>query len=172
MKPQQRTIPQKPAKPNSRCLICGEKCAYDSDTRINCTMQDCGYGTHETCAAVLSQANQKKLNCQNFKCNDVTHYLKPHEVAEHSTDRMAGLRAVLKQRKVNVNSYTPKRKRYLNPDSQCPRCGQTISINEVEHDLRYCGASTLGTPVPSRDYIYVKSKMKRLRKQALHDYPP
>ena len=74
--------------------------------------------------------------------------------------------------KINLGQYTPKRKRYENPDLKCEKCGQLIGINEEDHDLRFCRARNLGTPIPTRDFEYTNIKFKRIRRCALYDYPP
>ena len=83
------------------------------------------------------------------------------------------IHSILKSRgTVKHQNYTPRRKRYANPDIECEKCGETVNINEMDHELAYCNARYAGTPVPTRDHEYVMSKAKRLRRLTLKDYPP
>ena len=74
--------------------------------------------------------------------------------------------------RIDPRKYTPKRKRYMNPEIECEHCGEMIGINEEGHALTHCSASFVGTPVPNRDRELVFMKLKRIRRMALHDYPP
>ena len=87
--------------------------------------------------------------------------------------KIENVKKLLKKRgEIDYRSFSPKRKRYENPDVKCQKCGQIIGISEEEHLLRHCRAMCLGTPIPTRDYEYSASKFKRIRRLALYDYPP
>ena len=79
---------------------------------------------------------------------------------------------IKRRRPVNPKLYTPKKRRYENPDAVCDICGITIGINEENHKLGYCRAGYLSTPVPDKDFEYSRSRYKRIRSVALHDFPP
>ena len=170
-------ISPKPAPPHHRCLICGNTCV-DDDARIDCSENDCNYGAHESCAAVLAKVNSIRLDSRSFKCNSVNYYLKPEEVCKLATDfnnSILSIRAVLTKRgKVNTKKYSPRRRRYENPDAECTHCGIVIHINESNHNQAYCKAANPSTPVPSRDFAYIESRIRRVRKRILldsHDGP-
>ena len=74
--------------------------------------------------------------------------------------------------RIDTSKYTPKRKRYMNPEIECEHCGEMIGINEEGHALTHCSASFVGTPVPNRDRKLIFMKLKRIRRIALNDYPP
>ena len=166
-------FPVKPARPDSRCLICGDGL---ETMVIRCSESNCGYGAHEACAAILKRICGNELRSDLFSCNDVTYYIKPAEVVNlMSTNSMLvnkTTQLVTRRGKVNYKKYTPKRKRYENPDSICSHCNETIAINEESHLLTYCRARYAGTPVPRRDHDNVVARFKRLRRMALNDYPP
>ena len=131
------------------------------------------HGAHESCAAALSKLNERLLNSLNFCCNDVNYYLKPDEVSKllnSGVAELARLKTALKSRgRINYKLYTPRRKRYANPDVTCEKCGETIGITECNHNERYCTAPGLGTPIPTRDYEYIESRIRRARKFILLD---
>ena len=106
----------------------------------------------------------------------MNYYLKPREVsdlAEGDPNKYRVIKIILKSRgRVKYKNYTPKRVRYLNPDIDCKHCGELININESNHELAHCSARCAGTPIPTRDYEYVLSRAKRIRRFALNDYPP
>ena len=60
----------------------------------------------------------------------------------------------------------------MNPEIECEHCGEMIPINEEDHVLTHCRASFVSTPVPNRDRKLIFMKLKRIRRMALHDYPP
>ncbi len=144
--------------------------------RIECTESNCGYGVHRNCVETLAKLNQETFFEKEFVCNHINYFLKPDEVATIATGNTNMIAEVIKnmQRRgeINYRNFTPKRKRYENPDLKCEKCGQIVGINEVDHELRYCSARYLGTPIPTRDYEYTASKFKRIRRCALYDYPP
>ena len=165
-------IPAKPCLESSRCLICGSSCKPNDDDRVDCSVADCNYGAHEGCAAILACVNDDLLNCAEFRCNCVNYYLKPSEVSAFSSGSvvLAELKRLLAQRgMVNTKLYSHRRKRYENPDVTCNKCGETVGITEVGHMESYCTAPGLGTPVPTKDYEYIESRIRRARKFILLD---
>ena len=166
----------KPVREDMKCLICGVECEKSHPDRLNCSETGCRYCVHESCAAILFQIYGKKLNALEFKCNQVDYYLKPDEVSGLATGdahKFSAIRIILKSRGlIRPSSYSPTRIRYENPDIECRRCGDLVNINEIDHELAYCCARYAGTPVPTRDYEYVLSRAKRIRRLALNDYPP
>ena len=60
----------------------------------------------------------------------------------------------------------------MNPEIECEHCGEMIPINEENHVLAHCSASFAGASVPTKDKEYIFMKLKRVRRMALHDYPP
>jgi len=163
--------PKKPPLSDKvRCLVCGD-CTDDS--RVDCCIEDCDYGAHEICANLALKLADRIPNLEKFRCKDVEYYLKPSEVDSAVSDPNFDLETVLKRRgRTCPKLYTPKRKRYRNPDIECEYCGELIGINDTEHVLAHCSASFAGTPVPSRDRQFVFMKLKRIRRLALNDYPP
>ena len=155
-------------------MICSDD--VEGSESLKCKKADCGYGAHEACAAVLADLNGVKLCSSRFCCEDVNYYIKPSEVdelAESSVENLKSIRTrVTKRGVINTKLYTPKRKRYQNPNLICRRCGETIGINEEDHLLAYCSASFASTPIPTRDFEYVSTKFKRIRRMAIYDYPP
>jgi len=166
-------IPPKPTLESKRCLICGDDCGTDSPSRVTCVESGCEYGAHEVCAAVLCRLNGGLLVSTEFRCNNVTHYLKPSEVARYcdcSSESLSALREIIQTRgRINYKNYTPRRQRYENPDVKCPKCDEVIGIAEANHVESYCTAPGLGTPIPSRDYEFVESRIRRVRKFILLD---
>ena len=169
-------IPPKPIREDMKCLICGDEMNVYYIDKLPWTEEACKYGAHEACAAILFKINNKPLLANNFRCCHVTYYLKPEEVSGLITGgsaKLDSIRIILKARGiVKHTSYTPKRVRYENPDIRCERCGDVVGINEEDHDLAYCSARCAGTPVPTRDYEYILSRVKRVRRIALNDYKP
>ena len=169
-------VKPKPLREDMKCLICGDECSRSHLDRLDCSETGCNYGAHESCAAILCQINGDLLNASEFKCNDVNYYLKPTEIVGLATSdpiKFAAIRIILKSRgSIRHSSYSPTRIRYENPDIECHRCNEPININELDHELAYCSARYAGTPVPARDYEYVMSRAKRIRRFALNDYPP
>ena len=53
----------KPLRYQFRCLICGEE---TDETRLECYKAECGYGAHESCAAVLLSAKDRSMNFSQF----------------------------------------------------------------------------------------------------------
>ena len=175
--PVDMTIPPKPIREDEKCLICGDPCYHNDTGRLECRADSkCTYGVHEICAAMLAKINGKSLYSNTFCCSDVNYYLKPQEVHNltlNKDETWIEIKKVLAKRKqINPKMYTPKKRRYENPDAICDRCGERIGINEEDHALAYCRARLAGTPVPSRDFAYGNVKLRRLRSLALHDYPP
>jgi len=165
-------IEPKPLRFEDQCLVCGDELVSD---RLSCRHNNCKYGAHEYCAAIICKVNSGNLVSSEFECNDINYYLKPVEIKKFCKNEMDvdDIKQILKRRgKVNCKKYSPVRKRYANPDIECDRCGKTVGINELDHELTYCSASSVGTPVPKRDYHTSFSKLKRLRRIALSDYPP
>ena len=116
------------------------------------------------------------MNAAQFCCNLISHYLKPSEVvfcAELLETDKKSVELLLKRRgRIDTSRYTSKRKRYMNPEIECVHCGEMIPINEENHVLAHCSASFASTPVPTKDREYIFMKLKRVRRMALHDYPP
>ena len=171
------TIPPKPTREDMKCIICGDECTTAHPNRIPCTEMGCKYGAHEDCAAILEQVNDDYLDTSTFKCNHVNYYLKSTEVSNLSLSpdpaTWKAMKIKLKSRGVvKPECYTPKRKRYENPDIQCDKCGEIVNINEPNHELAYCNARYAGTPIPTRDYEYVLSRAKRIRRMTLKDFIP
>ena len=165
-------IPEKPIPENIRCLVCGEKCPKNNHERIDCKFENCDHGAHEKCLAVLYEINNKRLDSFNFRCDDVNFYIKPSEIEKFASKEMnlADINKILKTRGViNIKKYSPRRRRYENPDAECHHCGQTIGITETDHNQAYCTAPGLGTPVPSHDYEYIENRIRRVRKFILLD---
>ena len=116
--------------------------------------------------------NDDLLDFSNFRCNSVNYYLKQSEVRSFANGSLnvTDLRNILKQRgMVNTKLYTPRRKRYENPNIECKKCGETVGITEIGHMESYCTAPGLGTPVPTKDYEYIESRIRRARKFILLD---
>ena len=124
----------------------------------------------------MFQLNDVEFSEANFVCNNINIYLKPDEVVgltELTGSSLTALLKIIRKRGyIDYRAYSSKRKRYENPDYKCPKCGMTVGINEEDHELRYCSAIYLGTPIPTRDFEYSASKFKRIRRCALYDYPP
>ena len=168
---------KRPCRLDEKCLVCGDELNQDANQHIlRCSEDACGYGAHESCMAVLAKVNGSSLLSDSFCCNNVNFYIKPSEIRKLvncSEIQFTQLKkAVIRRGVVDYKKYTPKRKRYLNPDIECDKCGKIIGINEEDHVLTHCSASSVGTPVPTRDFEYSFSKLKRLRRIALYDYPP
>jgi hypothetical protein len=167
----------KPIREDMKCLICGDACYGADQDRLNCDVKGCCYGVHESCAAILSRVNGGLLDAAIFNCNQVNYYLKPAEVRGLVLNDVPSewdeIKLILRARgTIRHEKYTPKRKRYENPDIECNKCGEKVNINEPDHELAYCNARYAGTPVPTRDYEYVMHKAKRLRRLTLGNYPP
>ena len=166
-----RSGPKKrPINDRSRCLVCGDSVDLN---RVDCCCEDCDYGAHEVCANLAMKMSARVPNLEKFRCKDVSYYLKPSEVESVISNPDFDLQSLMKRRgRICPKSYTPKRKRYRNPDIECEYCGELIGINDTEHVLAHCSASFAGTPVPTRDRQFVFMKLKRIRRLALNDYPP
>ena len=169
-------IPTKPTREDMKCLICGDACSGGTNVRIDCNIDGCKYGVHEVCAAILAKINGKVLDATELKCSHVNYYLKPSEVSDLSRDyarRFDSMKIILRARGIiKPKSYTPKRTRYSNPDIECELCGEEVNINEEDHLLVHCSARCAGTPIPTRDYEYVMTRAKRLRRMTLKDHIP
>ena len=111
-----------------------------------------------------------------FVCNHVNIYIKPDEIVGLNSKSGPELKKIVekirKRGEIDYRTFSVRRKRYANPDVKCHKCGMTVGINEEDHELRYCSAIYLGTPIPTRDFEYSASKFKRIRRCALYDYPP
>ena len=168
------SIAEKPIRDSCRCLVCGDV-ESDSAVKIKC-MENCGFWVHHKCIDVLANLNEERFIESEFSCNHVNYYIKPDEVnmlLSNNSNIIENARCAVERRgEINHTKYDVKRKRYVNGDLTCEKCGQVVSVNEEEHELRYCSARYLGTPIPTRDFEYTASKFKRIRRCALYDYPP
>lgn len=166
----------KPKRFDELCLVCGDEYDVNDECSIVCNKENCDYGAHEAYAGLVSQLNGKLLRTRNFMCNDVNYYIKRCEIDillnGTNAEKGATKKHILRRGNIDPRKYTPKRKRYTSPNITCQYCGELVGINERDHLLAHCSASSVGTPVPSRDYEYAFSKLKRLRRIALGDYPP
>ena len=161
--------------PEKLCLICGDEQSDSVSDRISCSEENCSYAAHESCCIALGRVVNDSSMVSLFCCKRVVNQLRPSEVDDclGSPESLLLIREVVRRRgKTDPKSYTPRRKRYMNPNVECERCGKQIPINEEDHLLTNCSARSVGTPVPSRDYEYVSMKFKRIRLMALYDYPP
>jgi len=168
-------VTDKPRRPDASCLVCGDS-MNDANDCVKCSIENCGYGVHEACIALLGQVKEIDISSSTFTCSDVSRYIKPSEITKYlNGDELTQKNVkniILRRNTIKVGNYTPKRKRYENPDITCEHCGETVAINEENHLLSYCRARHAGTPVPSRDYDYVIARFKRIKRMALRDYPP
>ena len=68
--------------------------------------------------------------------------------------------------RVNTKLYTPKRVRYVNPDTECGQCRKRIGINEMGHTMQFCSA--LSDEVRcnhNTEYPFVKLRLLRMMTQ-------
>ena len=143
---------------------------------MHCNMSTCDYGVHECCLKFHNVVASKSTNSAQFRCDDVNYYIKPEEIDElinlYDDDEDYWIEFIRQRGTIQTKNYSPKRKRYENPNYVCEYCGETVGINEEDHLLAHCSASFASTPVPSRDFEFVSMKFKKIRLMALYDYPP
>jgi len=169
-----KNVAEKPARPDMLCVICGE--LADGETDVVCSEHNCEYRVHFECGEALAGLNGEEFVAESHVCNHVNYYLKATEVEKlldgSDREKQKITKSIKRRGPIDYRTYDKKRKRYENADVICEKCNKVIGINEENHDLMYCDARYMGTPIPSRDYYYSMSKYKRIRRCALYDYPP
>ena len=163
------TVPDLPTREDEKCLICGAK--LGDELQIGCSIDGCGYGAHEGCIAVMKRIDNVWFNADDgFKCADVKFQAKPEWIQKFMVGNDAECKKIsvsVKLRgKVNTKSYTPKRVRYLNPDTECERCNKKVGINEMGHSMQFCSAwSDEVRCNHNTEYPFVKLRLLRTMTQ-------
>jgi hypothetical protein len=106
-----------------------------------------------------------------FSCNNVIYQAKPEWIRKFATGNLADQKSIIicmKSRgKVLTRNYTPRRRRYENPDTECDNCKKKININEEGHTLQHCSAWCSDMRCSkTTEYVFAKMRLLRVMTQS------
>ena len=165
-----------------RCLVCGSCTEMTNSSVLSCKM-GCDFTAHSRCLKIMRNVTEKKDNnlvveeeLGDFVCNDIVYQFMPSEIDAYvdsgesagALDRL--VQTVKLRGRVNTLRYRKALKRYLNEEFVCKLCGESVSIDQDEHEMRNC-SGVIGTPITDKNCMYPLSRIKRLRLWMYPDHP-
>ena len=89
-------IPTVRVREDMKCLVCGAECNNNDVTRVDCKENDCKYGAHEGCLAIMFQVCNELFNAEmGFSCNDIVYQAKPEWISKFATGGSGEKKAIM-----------------------------------------------------------------------------